>query len=420
MQRVQLIIFGLLFLTNNVFGQKERLDFASTYFEIGTSLFPSFDVSGTSHYEGFQTKLQTTSYLNWGAYHFWGKAEIYVTIPLSLLKADERSFREYQLIHSVATGARFFPWRFEEGKVRPYLGLSWSALDFHINLDENEEYPIHSKNFEVTPEFGLVYGKKGFALRVGTFYFPDSEWNYPSASTQLNNIKTPPFNIQVGLRYSYDSSRGKNKETNKRWNSFSTFSAPGINARRPEEWFVGVGPSTSFTLTPSTYTRDNLPYLEDQVSSGNYFDLAVGLVFNDPGILVAASFRNPEYESKGLGSVQRIKKQSLAMELMKYIVDYSGFAPYVGINLALDQIVYQESTRSETTSVTSHHIEPGFTLGWDIMPGKSEEFLVLRTNLRWYPMQFFEVNGRKFSFSQLEYNLIQAVFYPGRIRRLAN
>ena len=66
---------------------------------------------------------------------------------------------------------------------------------------------------------------------------------------------------------------------------------------------------------------------------------------------------------------------------------------------------------------TTTAIEPGLTFGWDIVPGKTNEALILRTNLRWYPFSEFEVNGRKFNFSQLEYNLIQVVFYPERLKK---
>lgn len=60
--------------------------------------------------------------------------------------------------------------------------------------------------------------------------------------------------------------------------------------------------------------------------------------------------------------------------------------------------------------------EPGITFGWDIAPGKTSEALLLRTNLRWYPFSKIEIDHKAFHLSQLEYNLIQVVFYPGRLK----
>ena len=62
-------------------------------------------------------------------------------------------------------------------------------------------------------------------------------------------------------------------------------------------------------------------------------------------------------------------------------------------------------------------LDAGVTFGWDIVPGKTSEALILRTNLRWYPLSKFEIDGKKFNFSQLEYNLIQVVFYPNRLKK---
>lgn len=106
------------------------------------------------------------------------------------------------------------------------------------------------------------------------------------------------------------------------------------------------------------------------------------------------------------------------MEVNKFLIDYTGFAPYIELNVAYDKLVYNETIDGVNRKISlDKNIEPGITLGWDIRPGKNAEALILRTNMRWYPYATFKVDGRKFIFSQLEYNLIQIVLYPERMNR---
>lgn len=128
--------------------------------------------------------------------------------------------------------------------------------------------------------------------------------------------------------------------------------------------------------------------------------------------------RNPKFETEGYGTRQTIRKTSVALEINKYLTDYTGFAPFVGASIAYDHIRYREETDGNSRKLKFRSkLEPGLTFGWDIQPGKNAEALILRTNLRWFPFSSFSVDGKKFDFRQLEYNLIQIIFYPERFRR---
>ncbi|EAY25563.1 hypothetical protein M23134_00661 [Microscilla marina ATCC 23134] len=398
--------------------KNQRLDFAKTYFELGGGFSPAF--KGTRIVNNQKTSVTHSSsfnpYLSWGGFHFWGHAEFYVNFPLSQLDFSSNDQVKAALTHWVTTGARFLPWKYQPGKIRPYVGISWSGLDLKQSV-EGEDNPTLSKSFMLVPEAGVLYGYKNFSLRLGLHYFYDNKWVYPISKTSFEKITTPKFRIQAGLAYAFEASRHKSEEVNKKWNSYKTVSKLGEGAQYAGDFFVGIGPSSSFSLTKTTYNQEMLPYLKDQIASEGYFDIALGYQFNKAGVFCALSFRNPTFTNNGYGTTQTIKKTSLAFEVNKFLTDYSGFVPYIGLNVAYDQLGYTEETAQNSKELTFSKIEPGVTIGWDILPGKTDECLILRTNLRWYPLSSFEVEGKKFDFSQLEYNLIQLVFYPGRYLR---
>lgn len=352
----------------------------------------------------------------WGAFHFWGHAEFYVTIPLKQNSLSNNSETDFQLLHSVATGARFYPWTMKEKKIRPYGGLHWGALDFRqIIPDENQ--PTISKDFLLNFELGLSFNYKKIGGRIGVNYFPNTKWNYPISKTEKAEIKTPAYSLQFGLLYTFDATKnGKNKRVDD-WNSYPKNSKLSYDSKRFGDFFIGIGPSISFSLIRSEYNVDQFPYLKEKLTSNSYFDLAVGYQFNKADLFTAISFRNSTFETEGYGAKQTIKKNSLTLEVNKFLIDYTGFAPYLGLTVAYDKLNYIQTIDGIEKKLTVSSIEPGITFGWDIVPGKTNEALILRTNLRWYPFSKFEVEGKNFNFSQLEYNLIQIVFYPNRLRK---
>lgn len=112
--------------------------------------------------------------------------------------------------------------------------------------------------------------------------------------------------------------------------------------------------------------------------------MSIGYQFNKANLFTALSFRNPKYENNAFDVKQRIRKNALALEVNKFLTDYSGFAPYVGINMAYDHLQYHENVAGTERRLSfSGKIEPGISFGWDIVPGKTSEALILRTNLRW-------------------------------------
>lgn len=418
------LIVACVLMTHMILGQvddasRERLSFAKGYFELSGSYYPSFKgkLPGSSGSELVTNSASLNTSLIWGGFHFWDKAEFYVSFPLTALPFNKSTESDFTFTHFTVTGARFYPWRLTERKLRPFVGLSWSAFDFRQIDEENDVMPMHEKNFVLGLDAGLIYNFNALAIRLNANYFPDHTWKYPMSRTSFETIKTPNYGISFGLIYTRDYSKNNGDEKlNERWNKYQKTSKLGYQADSFGDFFVGIGPSISFSLDESQYNRTNYPFLNAKQASEMYWDFALGYQFNKWNMFAAVSFRNPTFEREGFGIKQTITKTSLALEINKFLVDYTGFAPFIGINLAYDQLAYKEIEEGVLLRQKNlNRIEPGLTFGWDIVPGKTSEYLILRTNLRWYPFASFDVENQKFGFKQLEYNLIQALFYPQRL-----
>jgi hypothetical protein len=395
---------------------KKRLNFAKTYFELGGQYVPSFmgkKLSETGSVQTFENAASIAPYLNIGAMHFWGHADFYFSIPLSQIQLNPKNDANFSLIQSVVTGARVLPWAFKDQKIRPYFGINWAVG----NIKQDVVNASFSKS-KLLFDAGILYGKKNFMTRLGINFDPNNTWNYPLSKTNFQSIKTPPLTAYFGFIYTYESTRSKNMEKeNAEMNALPQISSPALNATKKGDWFVGVGPSSSFMLSNSAYNESKYPFFTKKRISNTFFDIGLGYQLNKAGIVFALSYRNPKFSNAAFGVTQTIKKNSIAFETYKFLTDYSGFTPYLGLNLAYDNTVYSEKTETNNFETTTNQFNPGITFGWDILPGKTKQWFVLRTNLRWYPFQKLHIEGQNFSQNQLEYNVIQAVFYPSRYKK---
>ena len=63
-------------------------------------------------------------------------------------------------------------------------------------------------------------------------------------------------------------------------------------------------------------------------------------------------------------------------------------------------------------------ISPNITFGWDIRPSVKGDWWILRTNLRYFPFLNVKRRSKKLSLQHLEFNFIQFVFYPQRLKKI--
>ncbi|WP_044212489.1 hypothetical protein [Flammeovirga sp. OC4] len=421
MYKIVIIVIVFLWAFNVQAQQanKQRLDFARMYLESGGNFFPSF--TGKQLVNGEATPIDYAAtfnpYITWGGFHFWDHAEFYVTFPLGQINLDGNEV-QHKMQNYVATGARIYPWRMKKGKLRPYIGLNWGALALEQIPQTEENHTLIAKDFMLNFDAGMMYSYKKIAFRLAVNYFPDNKWQYPLSKTEMTEIKTPSYSVQFGLLYAFDATKNTTQENVDKWNSYPSVSKLSYEDTSFGNFFIGAGLSQSFSLSNSEYNANEFPYLQQKLASSAYLDFALGYHFNRIDFFTALSYRNPTFTTEGFGTKQSINKNSLAIELNKFLIDFSGFAPYIGLNLAYDNIQYQEEIDGVKRTLSFSSFEPGLTFGWDIVPGKTNEAFILRTNLRWYPYSNFKVDGLAFDFSQLEYNLIQLVFYPERLKMM--
>jgi hypothetical protein len=419
-------LFCLLLPLFSVFSQaqedgskeRNRLNFAKTYFELGGSLIPGFKGIFTYGASNSAIKYEPSlvPYLNIGGIHYWGHADFYISIPLVQKNWPFRGVSDLQHGHSVVTGARFFPWATKPGIFRPYVGASW-AVEY---LKAASSTPLHTKN-TLLLDIGGLYQRKNFAARIGVSMHPKHQWNYPVSNSNFQLLNTPTMRSYLGVIYTFESTSSNNMQReNQKMNAYSAFSSPTANAIKTMDWFIGVGPSSSFQLQSPTYNEVNYPYFTRKPISKTYLDIALGAHWNRLGLVNALSYRSPVFINEAFGTRQTIRRQSWAMECYKYVMDFHGFTPYFGLNMTYNRIQYSESANGTAWNKKITQWVPGLTFGWDILPGKTQQWFVLRTNLRWYPTTKFNLKGRAFQMHELEYNVIQAVFYPSRYRNARN
>ena len=417
--RFLLFVTFFLFLYNVIIAQeyivegKKRLNFAKTYFELGSQFTPQFTAKKLTPNSNLQTinnSAAITPYLNIGGLHFWGHADFYISIPLAQISLGKKDTSNFSFNQLVVTGARYLPWAYKDKKLRPYIGANWAI----VNLNSPQTSFSKSK---IVIDGGLLLGSKSFITRFGINYYPKNNFNYPVSVSQFQKISTPRFNGYFGLIYAFESTRSKNMEkVNAELNKIPMLSLPTANAIKKNDFFVGVGPSVSFMLANSDYNDTKFPYFNTRPISNGFLDVSLGYQFNKLGIITVLSYRNPKFKNEAFGNTQTINKTSIALETYKFLIDYSGFTPYFGVNLTYNQFIYTEKSSTSDFNKTISKITPGFTFGWDILPGKTEQWLVLRTNLRWFPFDKINIDSQNFSQNQIEYNVIQAVFYPSRYK----
>ena len=420
MKKLLLIPLGIFF-NNHLPAQdyvtegRKRLNFAKTYVELNSLFTPSFSgqMQVNSQTENFKKAATMQPFLHIGGFHFWGHADFYFSIPLSSpIKLGDNLNDNFKFNQSIVTGARIFPFTIKNNAIRPFIGSSWSIL----NMSGNENQPLITKS-KLIFDLGMVYTKKDFVVRFGFNLYPSNKWNYPVTKTDFQSINPPMWSSYLGLVYAFETTRSKNmKSENQRINDMPRVSSPTKKAMKMGDWFLGIGPSTSFIVANSSYNQSLHPYFNKKPISNTFLDFALGYQFNRLGLVSSLAYRNPKFSYNGFGTEQTVKKNSLTFEVYKYLIDYSGFTPYLGVNLNFNNVDFSEVGNKASINKKFKQVTPGFTFGWDILPGKTEQWVVLRTNLRWFPFDKIHINDKTFSLNQIEYNVIQLVLYPSRYK----
>ena len=391
--------------------KKSRHRFAQSYFGLSTKITP---MSGSLIWQNQVQEFPMVAqpHLNLGGLHFWGKLDFNMTLPLinfGTKKLQNDGEVEYRSAGSLS--ARYYPWRMEFKKLRPYAGV---FLDFSsLGLGNDTQSRRYDGFITLMPVGGVSFAFKNWQINAETTFLLNNKKTFYSSETQKNTFELPSTSFSLGVVRYFDTTIREEKPTES--GKMEEVTASLAAKRKLNSFSIGIAPSSAFFLK-SPHFSEELESLPVHKATFN-LDIGVGYFFYKAKLHTGVSYRN--YSSKSISySLEHIvRRQSIAFETYKFLFDYNGFVPYIGASISAEKwanglfrndIQQGEIARTEM-------ISPGIIFGWDIVPSPLDTW-VLRTNLRYYPFQEInDLGGKKSRVDQFEFNFIQVVIYPNRM-----
>jgi len=348
-----------------------------------------------------------------GGTHFWGHADFYTAIPL-FAPTQKKDNQEVRSFRGVETVFKYYPLRIEHHKIRSYLGFSFAPFYFmqrNTRVLHPDGPELHNISFPLLG--GFTYNSKNKLIELGLAWNFQNKQDYYLSPTQIGQIRTPPVYASLSYRYMLETTLSAEKD----WESGRTEKVTRYLADqgRLNGFYVGAGISSAFWLKESNYNQSERPYINSYGIS-IMPDFALGYYLHKPDINIALAYRGYGTSTGAFGLIQNVKRNSVLIEVTKSLFDYHGFVPFVGPAFSYDRLSFEERFEGATThSLKNYKPAYALTFGWDIRPNRIQSW-ILRTNLRWYPKLYLDVNqGKRISFDNLEFNFIQLIVYPGRI-----
>ncbi len=350
--------------------------------------------------EHFELVPHSESRLIIGGTHFWGHADFYVAIPIA-------SFGKSGFATGVETGAKYFPWRIEHHRIRPYIGTALLRTSYQQQNGTEQirlKYPLTA---------GIVFNHNNHLIELGGGYIPKHSNPYYINTTTSTTIKKHPLWFSIGYKWMIETtlSAEKNWQSGKtKWLTDTLASLKRLNGLT-----IGVGFSSTFFLQSSEHNESKIPYIDNHKGALTP-DLGIGYYFHKPDLQLNLSYRSMNSKIEAYGFSQVAIRKAISFEAYKFLFDYHGFAAFVGAIASYESLQVKETDQTQIQSTEEYSgIKPGLIFGWDIRPNRIQSWY-LRTNLRYFPNLNIEMpDGKKVAFDQLEFNFIQLVVFPGRI-----
>ncbi len=377
-------------------------------------------LGGTTNYldsEGNLNSLDLTSLgkprIIIGGTHFWGHADFYIAIPVASPILNQENQRIDYLV-GVETVFKYYPWRIEHKKVRPFLGVSIAPFYYEQSNDNLEFGNGPELNHTSLPLMtGLTFNIGNHLIEAGlTWNYVNSQEYYISRN-EVSTIETPSLYLNISYRYMLETTISDERN----WESGKTKEVTDKLAaeNRLNGFFLGVGMSSAFWIGESSYNENTRPYIE-KYSTSLMPDFSIGYYLHNPDVNIALGYRSYGSSTSAYGAAQVVRRRSFVLEGTKFLFDYHGFVPFVGPAISYENLSFRESfERQSVHRLSETQFSYGLTFGWDIRPNRLQSW-ILRTNLRWFPNLELAVDDRQsISFNNIEFNFIQLIIYPNRI-----
>ncbi|MEM7660446.1 MAG: hypothetical protein AAF399_30365 [Bacteroidota bacterium] len=357
--------------------------------------------------------------LSIGGTHFWGHAEIYVAFDLpNLLSNDFGTQSQISYSPGVETAFKVYPWRLERGKVRPFVGTGFSVPGFRLTQGDQRGTYFSRSNAPLNA--GLTYQTGNLMFEVGARYQTLRPQPYFISRSIQSEVQLPPWSTFVGIRYQIETTGSAEKPYLD--GRTDRLEAALRKRKKLSAFSIAAGPSASFVVAPgrSTYNTGSAEraFVDNHKGSNIFFDLGVGYYYEPWDAHLNVAHRRYSSQIAAYDYRQAAFRRSWTLEGFKFLFDYHGFVPFIGPSVNLERWILrglegdQEVIRQEERRVL-----PGITFGWDIRPDKVQSF-ILRTNLRYTPYVMDTPGNSQVFLHQLEFNFIQLVIYPSRMRAI--
>lgn len=337
-----------------------------------------------------------------GGTHFWGHADFFVAIPLV-------TFGNAGLGAGVETGMRLMPWRIEERKIRPFLGVGFQPMRFTKEASASQVFwrsPLTA---------GFVFNKNGFLIDCALSWYGMRSIAHFDQIMQAKQWQPHPWSFGIGLRYMFDSTLSAEEA----WQTGKTKQVTDAlaNTKRLNGITLAAGVSAAFFTRSSSMLANDFPFLHQHKIVQTFPELGIGYYWHRPDVQINLAYRGNNSTQSGFGYTHEMKRRALTLEAYHFLADYHGFVPFVGLSASLEKHVSSLDLPNEKPlTSTQIQLQPGITFGWDIRPNRLQAWY-LRTNLRWFPSMDMVTNqGHALAFDQLEFNFIQLVIFPNRFR----
>jgi len=391
MKKISFLVLLMLFAIS-IQAQKDRYRFAQTY--IGAQA----DVVG-----GSATPEFLSGRFLIGGTHFWQKADFYISFPLFTTSMEDT---ESEYSEGVITGFRYLPFGLSRSGPRPFFGLQWLTPDFRMGDGPQFERSRFGLEAGLSIAFGSLY-----TLEVSAHHVLNQDLYYPITREASSIIRQPDFGLSLALKKYFDTTSGLSSPEskamqNKRYDDFE-------NRGKLSTWNFGVGLSANVS-TSDLSVLDPFEFMPNRPPLAIYPDVVAGYYFHELDAGIRASWRPMKLSDGGYGLEYAIRQHRLGFEVFKFLFDYKGFVPFIGMTAGMDFIDF-ELTDIEGTNTSDRYdtFSYGIVFGWDIRTTETDPY-ILRTNLRYVVQTDPKSGSLNASGNHLEINFIQIVLYPGR------
>ncbi len=405
------IIFLSLTMNLSAQGKSKRYSFAKSYFGVDALYTPSYGVSSFLDDEGNLNQFERSAYItpsiNIGATHFWGYADFYVSINTANFTLKETPVKAISDA-GVFTGLRLYPWQLTDHNLRPFVGYKFSA--FWYDQENLAEQSSSLTMVRSILDIGVGYRLPSAYIYLGYNRVMNPEVKLPISRTQFTQTNIPKQFFNFGVNWMIETTNTSQTETFQNLNTF-------FSSSNKHGLYFGVGPSSAFPILKSSHIQEKQAFLDDLAMPGIFVDFSAGYHLSKQDISIGLAYRPINQFRGAFDFKQLIKRKSLVLEGFKFLGDYHGFAPFIGGGLSYENLQLLESDGENLiTDERQNYITPIITFGWDIRPGIKMDPWLLRTNLRYAPLLNFDRGDSNLSLQHLEFNFIQLVVYPGRMR----